>query len=162
MITIDDIADYIIHRSAEDGRPLNLLKLQKLAYYVQAWHLALYYKPLTSARFQAWVHGPVSRQLYDRFKSNMLYDVVTVADIRPGFSAARLPQEAREFMNAVLDEYGKFSGSQLEELTHKEKPWADARVGFGEFDRCENEISEETMGAYYRARLLKQPPQSLI
>jgi uncharacterized phage-associated protein len=57
-MTINDIADYIIYKSAENNEPLNLLKLQKLAYYAQAWHLALYDKPLApGARFQAWYTG---------------------------------------------------------------------------------------------------------
>lgn len=155
-MTIDDIADYIIFKSAEDGRPLNLLKLQKLAYYTQAWHFAIYGQPIAPARFQAWVHGPVSRELYDRFRSNLLFEAVTIENIRPGFNPNRLDPNAREFIDAVLEEYGKFSGSQLEDLTHSEAPWIQARGGRSPIERCENELDETLMGSFYRARI--QPP----
>ena len=41
MLTIHDAADYIIVKTLEGGEKLNLLKLQKLCYYAQAWHPAV-------------------------------------------------------------------------------------------------------------------------
>lgn len=153
MNSIHDIADYIIWKTQEDGRPLNLLKLQKLAYYVQAWHLAYHGKGIVSARFQAWVHGPVNRDLYDRFNSSMLYDAVTIEHLTPGFDPCKIPQEARNFIDGVLDAYGPFTGSQLEALTHGETPWIQARKGYGPTDLCSALIDEKLMAETYRARI---------
>lgn len=44
-------------------------KLQKLCYYAQAWAYALKGYRLEDTDYQAWVHGPVSPALWDRFKS---------------------------------------------------------------------------------------------
>ena len=44
------------------------LKLQKLVYYAQAWHLALRDVPLFEEDFEAWVHGPVIPALYQEYK----------------------------------------------------------------------------------------------
>jgi uncharacterized phage-associated protein len=154
-ITIDDLADYIIWKFSDDDRPLNLLKLQKLAYYAQAWHLALFDSRLVDEEFQAWVHGPVSRRLYDRFSkspSTSLYGVVTNDDIRKDFRPKNIPSEVRAFIDEVVDEYGKYNGSQLEEMTHSEKPWKEARHGYMESERCEIAIKESTMRDFYRAR----------
>lgn len=154
-MTINDVADYIIWKSVDDSSPpLNLLKLQKLAYYAQAWHLAINGRPIApGARFEAWVHGPVSRDLYNRFTSSMLYELVTMSNVTPGFDPTKLDANEREFLDAIMDEYGKFSGSQLEELTHREEPWKRARGALGPTEACKVQLDENLMRDYYRARV---------
>jgi uncharacterized phage-associated protein len=48
--------------------PSTQLKLQKLVYYSEAWHLAYFERPLIPEDFEAWVHGPVVRSLWDHYK----------------------------------------------------------------------------------------------
>ena len=76
MATINDTADYIISKLNDGRTSLNVLKLQKLMYYCQAWSLALREMRLFSGVFQAWVHGPVNRALYDRLSSLGMYSPV--------------------------------------------------------------------------------------
>lgn len=152
MATIDDTCDYIISKAAQDG--LSLLKLQKLLYYCQAWFLAFGKGQLFQGRFQAWVHGPVSREIYDRFKENKaLYSSVSYGDIKEGFLSERIAPEERAHIDAVLSVYCKFTGDQLEAMTHSENPWVVARDGISLHERCENEIDEGIMAGFYRARL---------
>lgn len=151
---VHDCADYIIWKTTEDQKALNLLKLQKLCYYVQAWNLAIKGEPMFPGNFEAWVHGPVNRDLYNRFReSHQLYGAVTIDDVRPGFSPAWLGEIERQFIDSVLDEYAGYSGSQLEELTHREDPWVKARIGYGPYDRCEKAIDDKLMASFYGARL---------
>lgn len=153
-VNVDDVCDYIIVKLAEANADLNMLKLQKLIYYVQAWHLAFFDKPLFLGRFQAWVHGPVNRQLYDRFKdSKSLYSQAYLTDIRPDFDLEGMPLEARRHIDAVLEGYAEYSGSQLEEMTHAEEPWKAARQGVRPSERCEKLIDQKLMKEYYKARL---------
>lgn len=148
------VCDYIIRRVRTAETSLNLLKLQKLMYYVQAWSLAFYGTPLFVGRFQAWVHGPVNRELYDRFAATKyLYSDIEISDCRPDFSDEQLTSDARMHIDSVLDSYAGFTGDQLEQMTHQEKPWVDARKGFQPYERCERLIAEETMQSYYSARL---------
>ena len=153
MATIDDIADYVISRLVTDETPINQLKLQKLLYYIQAWHLAHADKPIVEAKFQAWVHGPVNRAIFDRFRSTkMLYSNMTLADIRPEFNSnTALTDDERGFINAVLDAYGGLTGDQLESLTHQEEPWIEARGNLGPDQRCERDIAEGTMTRFYKS-----------
>lgn len=152
MATINDVCDYIISKVAQDG--LSLLKLQKLLYYCQAWHLAFDKGQLFRGRFQAWVHGPVNREIYDRFKDKKaLYDAVSDDDIRADFSYENITVEQRAHIDAVLNVYCKFTGDQLEAMTHEEEPWITARCGIPLHQRCENNIDEELMGGYYKSRL---------
>lgn len=155
MACIDDITDYVISRIVGGGGSLNQLKLQKLLYYTQAWHLAHHDTPLFAGRFQAWIHGPVNRGTFDRFRgTKMLYSPMSLEDIRPGFhSEASLTAAERGHIDAVLAVYAPLTGDQLETMSHREQPWLLARGGIPPDVRCEAEIDEQVMGRYYRARL---------
>lgn len=152
----DDACDYIIVKLNEGGIFLNVLKLHKLLYYCQAWSLAFGRGRLFPSHFQAWVHGPVSREIYDRFvRSKALYSAVTLEDIRAGFNPLALPDDERSIINSVLEVYAPLTGDQLEEMTHREDPWIEARRGVPPSARTENVISEEAMKTFYGARLVK-------
>lgn len=154
-MTLDDCADYIIVKTSDDGAPPSLLKLHKLAYYAQAWHLALHGKRLFSpGRFEAWVHGPVSRELYKRFVGRkMLYSAVTRDDILPSFDIGSLSFKECAHIDEVLDVYAGLTGSQLEQMTHEEDPWRRARGTLRPSERCDVEIDEGLMAKYYAARV---------
>jgi uncharacterized phage-associated protein len=153
-MNIQDACDYIIVKVKEADATLSLLKLQKLLYYVQAWYLAFNSATLFDGKFQAWVHGPVNRQIYDRFAATKsLYSEVSRSDVRETFDSDRIPVELRNHIDTVLDVYAKYTGAQLEAMTHEERPWVEARKGFSASARCENEISEASMKDYYSARL---------
>ncbi len=155
MADIHDVSDYIISRLVQGGVPLNQLKLQKLLYYSQAWHLAFYGKPMFNGRFQAWVHGPVNREVFDRFRqTHALYSPMQSSDIRAGFNSdAALQGSDKGHAEAVLNVYAPLTGDQLEEMTHRETPWIAARGNLPPDARCENEIDEGMMAAFYAARL---------
>lgn len=156
-MNIDDACDYIIVKVKEAGEGLSLLKLHKLLYYCQAWHLAFSNGvPLFQGRFQAWVHGPVNRHIYDRFKeTKSLYSEVKQYDVRNDFDLGKLPSSVRTHIDNVLEVYAKFSGTQLEEMTHREDPWQKAREGYRPSQRCEVEIDEDLMRRFYR-RFLRE------
>jgi uncharacterized phage-associated protein len=152
IFDVQDVADYIIMRFEEAGS-LSILKLQKLLYYVQAWHLALYDCHCFDGEFQAWVHGPVNRDVYDRFKADKsMYSCVTASDIRSNSGYEALPLSTCDHVNAVLVAYGGLTDDQLETMTHHEDPWIEARKGFKSNERCEVPIKAATMKQYYRQR----------
>lgn len=152
--TICSVADYVIVKLEEAGAGLNVLKLQKLLFYIQAWHLAIKQKPLFDAKFQAWVHGPVSREIYDRFSNtHMMYGAITSKDVAEHDQAESLDQEAADFVNEILEAYASYSGTKLERMTHDEEPWIQARGGLPNSARCETEIDEGLMASYYKQTL---------
>lgn len=154
MATIDDVCDYIILRCSSAGLPLNVLKLQKLLYYSQAWNLAFTHQRLFEGRFQAWVHGPVNREIYDRFvDSKYLYSDVASTDVKSTDPQIRLTDRDKVLVESVIESYAKYSGTELEMMTHREKPWIDARGGIPELERCEVEIDEDTMRSFYADRI---------
>ncbi|MCV5933728.1 DUF4065 domain-containing protein, partial [Escherichia coli] len=66
--TVNDIAYYLLFFAHEHGDQITPLKLQKLVFYADAWYMALNNgQELIPDQFEAWVHGPVARELYSRF-----------------------------------------------------------------------------------------------
>lgn len=60
MSNIVDVAEYILARQG----PMSAMKLQRLCYYSQGWHLAWEGEPLFPERIEAWANGPVIPALY--------------------------------------------------------------------------------------------------
>jgi uncharacterized phage-associated protein len=141
MTDVISVAAYILSRTGA----VEALKLQKLAYYCQAWYLAWTGGPLFPENFQAWANGPVCRELYDAHYRQYW--------ILPGKLTERPLSEAqRTAINRVLDFYGAMTPQQLSDLTHSEEPWVAARRlnGASDGDRSEAVIDNNVMMNYYR------------
>ncbi len=119
------VADAFLAFCGEYGDLLSNLKLQKLLYYAQGWHLALYGEPLFDEPLEAWVHGPVVPDVYRAFKG------FGSGPIRPDPAPElkSFPPELVEHVKDVWEAYGNFSAYDLERLSHREPPWAKARNG---------------------------------
>lgn len=154
MQSVFNISDYLIFSTKVEGRyNLSVLKHQKLLYYVQAWYLAFYGKELFASDFEAWVHGPVNKDIYDRYKdTKYIFSELELSDI---FSAdyINLPDEVKLHIDTILDSYAKYTSAELERMTHEEKPWLEARVGLNEYERGNVVIDPKIMESYYKARL---------
>lgn len=157
MKTIDSIvlSQFIL---ATAGK-MDHLKLQKLIYYCQAWHLALFDKPLIDDEFQAWLHGPVSRKVWEKYRlrSILWNDIETTEEELRGVvenTNKELDENQLELLADVLREYGPKSSLHLEKLTHSESPWIEARRDVGPAESCENVISKESIRAYFKKLLI--------
>ena len=147
MIQASEVADYLIAFSHEHGDPVSNLKLQKLLYYAQAWHLALFDEPLFNDRIEAWVHGPVVPSVYRQFKEWAWMPIAKDPE-RP-----ILDQTIQAHLDDVMDVYGSMTAYQLERLTHDEDPWIKARGGIPEDEPSNAVIEQEEMKRFYRSRL---------
>lgn len=142
--TIKSVADYFIYQANKTGSLLSNLKLQKLLYYAQAWHLASEDKPLFSGKFQAWVHGPVHVKTYHAFKSygyRPINHEVDTPNVSPGVAI---------FLDKILDTFMPHDGWVLEQMTHREAPWLEARNNLPPDACCNEPLNEDTMKSYYR------------
>ncbi len=64
-----DVARYFLLKADPDeGELISNLRLQKLLYYAQGFHLALYDELLFAEAVVAWMHGPVVPEVYHEFK----------------------------------------------------------------------------------------------
>ena len=122
MLSVFDVADYFLAQASDEaGDLMSNLKLQKLVYYAQGLHLALYDEPLFNEPIEAWTHGPVVRALYDRFRS---YGAGAIPP-PDSLDLGKFDCRTRELLDEVYGVYGQFSAWKLREMTHCEPPWRD-------------------------------------
>lgn len=122
-ISANDVADYFLSKNDETaGELISNLKLQKLLYYAQGFHLAITGRPLFSEPIEAWTHGPVVPTVYHRFKSYG-YNSLPVAGQSPVFDA-----KTTDLLDEIYEVYGQFSAWKLRNMTHEEPPWKNAAV----------------------------------
>lgn len=124
MNTAFQVADYFLNKASqeEDGSELiSNLKLQKLIYYAQGFHLAMYGKPLFAEVIEAWTHGPVCPTLYHAKKQHKNEAVAP----NPDFDASVFNKEQQDLLDEIYEVYGQFSAWKLRNLTHTESPWLD-------------------------------------
>ena len=70
-VPIDIMSKYVILFCQNMGVGITPLKLQKLLYYIQSWHIAKFNKDtLYNDLPEAWVNGPVYREIYNSFKAS--------------------------------------------------------------------------------------------
>jgi len=133
---VNDIARVFLSRG-----PMTHKKLQKLCFYAQAWHFYYYNKPLMETEFQAWIHGPVSPQLYDHYR-RYGHDEIPRVDKS---EILELDRHTGSVINAVYTVYGQFSGDELEMRTHAETPWLKARGQTPPFRISHAQITSDLM-----------------
>lgn len=135
------------------------LKLQKLIYYVEAWHLAYFQQPLIDEDFLAWVHGPVVEKVWQKYRDETapLFSTIgikpeCVSEVVDGFES-KLEESQKDIILDVLKEYSDKSAYHLECLTHDEWPWIEARKGLPPDIKSSSKISKKTMLDFYRLQL---------
>ena len=124
---------------------MSAMKLQKLMYYAQAWHLVWEEEPLFENDFQAWANGPVLPILYERHRGLCKID----ASLLPDGNSSQLSNAQATAIDKVLEFYGDKSAQWLSNLTHQEDPWLQARGGTSIGAQCTVTISKGAMAEYY-------------
>ncbi|MBW4503449.1 MAG: DUF4065 domain-containing protein [Scytonema hyalinum WJT4-NPBG1] len=127
MIDCLNAARYFIIRAYEDGIEAQMtnMKVQKLLYYSQSLHLALYNQPLFEEEIQAWRYGPVcppAYRFYSEFEANQL-------PIPSKEFLLQIPVPKKELLEEVWEYFGGYHAYLLSDMTHVEFPWKKARKG---------------------------------
>lgn len=146
-----DVARHIISfQLLESGLKISHLKLQKLTYYCQAFHLADKDTPLFFQDVIAWQYGPVIKDIYDEYKIYGNAIIPPEESENPESSQNNLHPDALATTAAVLDAYGHLSAIALVDKTHRENPWREAFAkGSGTV------IDQQSMRDYYKQFLNK-------
>jgi Uncharacterized phage-associated protein len=147
--TVFDVADWFLGKDSMSPK-----KLQKIVYYAYAWVLTLMNESendldikLFDSRIEAWVHGPVIPELYHKYKKHG-GDIIPQKSDVPEFET-----DIKDVLEQVWDVYGKYTGNQLESITHQESPWIKAREGCSPVEICTNEIKDSDIFKCYIERV---------
>lgn len=144
-IPINDVAEYFLAKiDIEAGDCISNLKLQKLVYYAQGFVLAITEKKLFNEQILAWQHGPVVKELYDRYKENGANCIHPTESANE--SALTNNRDLKDILDDVYDTYGQFSAWKLRNMTHEEQPWQEVDLN--------DEINITTMKTYFKTLLV--------
>ncbi|MBK7780583.1 MAG: SocA family protein [Ardenticatenia bacterium] len=129
MACASTVAKYLLALvSEDDGDLMSNLKLQKLLYYVQGFHLAIYDAPLFPDPIEAWKHGPVVPSVYEEYREHTRYGIPCPEGVLDEVNAA-LTEAQKTLIADVYREYGMYEASVLLKMTHSEPPWRATRIG---------------------------------
>lgn len=142
MLAANDVASLIISRS---GPWTDAMRLQKLLYYVQAWHLAITGETLFPERIKAWRNGPVVPQVWHDRK-----DQASRRAVDQDLEGVGVDDFTSDLIDLVLSSYGSMSATELSALTHVEEPWRAARGDIPDDADSRAEIEPEMIALYYR------------
>ncbi|WP_102691158.1 Panacea domain-containing protein [Rummeliibacillus pycnus] len=121
MAKVTDVAKKFLLLSNENNlTAITPLKLQKLVYYAQAFHLKNNNERLFKSDILAWDHGPIVRILYDLYRDYGYHIIPPNPDDEDRIN---LTEKEIKTINKVFEEYGELNGKVLEEMTHQETPW---------------------------------------
>jgi uncharacterized phage-associated protein len=165
------IANYFLTVAEERGTTLTPMKIQKLVYFANGWHLAIKDTPLINEQVEAWPYGPVIPSLYRAFKrfgdqpiTGRAIRVVTKSDSDDPWVIFRseteptideFPEQAeftKAFLDRIWDTYGRYTAIQLSNETHQEgSPWYEVLTEYRREIPKGTDIPPETMKRYFRS-----------
>ena len=126
------------------------LALQKMLYFIQGILLALFGKPLYREECQAWVHGPAYEPVYEMFKTFKYNPIDDPRFVMFKNRFQELADEEKKVIDLVIESFGIYSGKVLEQITHNETPWKEARKGYLADEPSSEVISKESIKAYFK------------
>ena len=138
---IDLAARYLLYK-CEDITPL---MLQKVLYYMQGFAYAFLGTFPFEEECEAWVHGPVFKEVYMRYK-DYRYE--------PGkekgeFDTSVFTTGEKVVYDSVINAFCCYSGKVLERITHNEAPWLSARGSLPLSAYSEEVMDREALGRYF-------------
>jgi uncharacterized phage-associated protein len=128
----------------EDITPL---ALQKALYYIQGFYYAFYKTFLFSEECEAWVHGPVYRDIYFRYR-DYRFDPIEGND---EFDDTVFSSSEKAILDSVIKNVCCYSGKVLEKFTHSEAPWLATRGDLPETVASDRTILKKQIGDYFSA-----------
>lgn len=151
-VTAHDVAHYILE---ETGR-IQAIKLQKLCYLAQGWHLTWLGDPLFDDEIKAWRYGPVVYSLYREHAGSRHLDSWDFGEPDVG----HLNSTQKKLIDMVIETNAHKSGFDLVRETHTHDIWKKKfeqvpsdRKGYEtlnvedirkEFDRIDEELMAES------------------
>jgi uncharacterized phage-associated protein len=138
MAYVESVAAYIL----DELEVASTMKLQKLVFYSQAYHLVRTGAPLFDDAIEAWVNGPVVRALFNKHRHKFVIE-------KGFFEQGKLNANEAASVDFVVECLRDKTGQELSALTHAEAPWKDARGGAEPGQYTSAEISLEAIRRFY-------------
>lgn len=120
--TARSTANWLLAWAEQNEAGMSNLKLQKVLYYAQGHYLGETGLPLFNDDIEAWVHGPVVRDVYHDLKRFGNADIDVDATVGDDFGWDDF-RDVEQHLMRVWNTYGKYEAWALRNRIHSESPW---------------------------------------
>jgi len=141
LTKIDIVINYLLCK-CEDISPL---ALQKALYYIQGFYFAFTGKFIFAEDCEAWTHGPVYREIYQRY-SSYRFDPI---DVSTECDETMFTNYEKAIIDSIIKNLCCYSGKTLEEFTHSEAPWLKSRGDLPVTAPSGITIQKQAIGDYF-------------
>ena len=119
MLTTDDLIHYLLNK-VEPGK-IDLLRLNKLAFFVEFGYMFKTQNPLSEARYAGITNGPAIdgyTKVLDRMQEQKKL-IVSGHSIRPlQDPSVRIPDSVSNVIDPLIQKYSQFTTAELINLSH--------------------------------------------
>lgn len=119
------LSNYICSTTADDGRTVTNLQLQKILYYIQGYFMRCLDSLAFDEDIYNWQYGPVVPEAYFEYNVNLSNPInnIDVTAANEFGNSLRIDSKAFNLLHKVLNKCLLYSARQLVSMTHKEDPW---------------------------------------
>lgn len=130
------VVNSLLSRAFREGRAdMTPMKVQKLLFYLNGWHLAVTGKPAVAEPFRVWKFGPVLQSVYHdlkHFGGGPVTEYIKEFDPRSeAFKSFVIGDSAKAFyeiLDLTWEKYIGIEATRLSAMTHApDSPWATAK-----------------------------------
>ena len=140
MASAFNVANLFLSWANKYGDLISNLKIHKLLYYAQAWHLVNFDTPLFKDKLKAWEFGPVVPEVYRTFKK---FNSSPIQYKETGKEENVFEDEELEFLKLLYEKFIGIAAYQLVNMSHNEEPWKKA------YKTTNRVITHKSMKEYY-------------
>lgn len=139
-----DAAKLFLTQAHRKGDTITNLKLQKLLYYAQGWHLVKFRAPLFSDKIEAWAFGPVIPSVFKVYKDSCFLPIEgKLHEQEKKFTKSQLV-----FLDKIYQNFMPYTTKQLTHMTQLEEPW------LASYEKTKKKvIPNELMASFYKKLL---------
>jgi uncharacterized phage-associated protein len=148
-VDVRALANFVLRVAKNEDVEVSNLAMNKIVYFMYVEYLVAFDRKLTSAKIEAWDHGPVFRELYAAFKKfgdSSITEPAKKMDANTGelvVCELELSNSDSDFLTSVTEKLLKYSASKLRNLSHLPgSPW-DAVWNHRELINAGMEITDE-------------------
>ena len=149
MVSGDSKLYNVVQYILSECNDITNLAVQKSLYYVQGFMKAFNDVFIFEEDCEAWVHGPVYKEIYQRF-SNFGYGAIN-EDNEIKFDSSCFSTEEKLVIDRVIRHLACYSGKVLELFTHLEEPWIKARGNLPRNINSNRIIEKDLIADYFKA-----------
>lgn len=135
------VVEYLLSQCQD----ITQLSLQKALYYVQGFYKAFFGSFIFEEDCEAWVHGPVYRDIYRKY-CGYCYDSINNVN-EPDLSL--MTAEEKALLDSIVRHICCYSGKTLESFTHLETPWISTRGNLPVEASTNRIIPKQIIGEYF-------------